>query len=353
MSGCASRGGAAGATHRFTTRRGGSCSPASGHFFSTWSRHRERAGSPGVASRVARSCAGPRIWAWPPRRWAARAARATSAARRGSRRRAAGNPVRDRPLHPAGRSSVEGVPVRPGPVYTTFATFALTRTPTPADQATLARALATIEAGLPVQPRGGLHDRLLRHPLLRTAARRHGRAAGRRAHAAAARRTGRVTCSRRRCPARPTSPRPIPEVSKLRFNVPVQIEANDMLLVAAQRLHRGDRRRRRAGWSAKARRWPARASGNRDSAGCWRSPRRRLMFNQPGLPRAVAEEQQLPYAETINPNSSMWMGFSDAQVGSSGPPPITTFLGIRVGEADDGAAPATTSPAARSCTSLT
>ena len=30
---------------------------------------------------------------------------------------------------------------------------------------------------------------------------------------------------------------------------------------------------------------------------------RRLMFNQPGLPRAVAEEQQLPYAETINPSS--------------------------------------------------
>ena len=34
-------------------------------------------------------------------------------------------------------------------------------------------------------------------------------------------------------------------------------------------------------------------------------------------------------AETINPKSSMWMGFSDAQVGSSGAPPITTFLGNR------------------------
>ena len=41
----------------------------------------------------------------------------------------------------------------------------------------------------------------------------------------------------------------------------------------------------------------------------------------------MAEEQQLPYAEAINPMSSMWMGFSDAQVGGSGPPAITTFAG--------------------------
>jgi hypothetical protein len=53
----------------------------------------------------------------------------------------------------------------------------------------------------------------------------------------------------------------------------------------------------------------------------------RLMFNQQGLPRKIAEEQQLPFAETINPRSSMWMGFSDQQVASSGPAPITTFLG--------------------------
>ena len=37
---------------------------------------------------------------------------------------------------------VEGVKARMPPVYTTFATFTLTRTPTAADQATLAAALA-------------------------------------------------------------------------------------------------------------------------------------------------------------------------------------------------------------------
>ncbi len=49
---------------------------------------------------------------------------------------------------------VQGVLVRPGPVYTTFATFALTRTPTAADQEALSRALATIEAKYPFSPSG-------------------------------------------------------------------------------------------------------------------------------------------------------------------------------------------------------
>ena len=41
---------------------------------------------------------------------------------------------------------VEGVRIRAAPVYTTFATIALTRNPTAADQATLQAALATIES---------------------------------------------------------------------------------------------------------------------------------------------------------------------------------------------------------------
>ncbi len=44
------------------------------------------------------------------------------------------------------------------------------------------------------------------------------------------------------------------------------------------------------------------------------------MFTQIGLPRKVAEEQGLPYAETINPESPMWMGFVSQQVGTSGKP---------------------------------
>jgi hypothetical protein len=62
---------------------------------------------------------------------------------------------------------------------------------------------------------------------------------------------------------------------------------------------------------------------------------RRLMFTQIGLPRKIAEEHALPYAEMINPQSPMWMGFVSQQLGSSGPPSITSFRG-------DGAAAFTT-----------
>src|SRR6185312_12612707 len=48
----------------------------------------------------------------------------------------------------------EGVKVRLGPVYTTFATVALTRAPTTGDQEALTRALSTIEAAYPFSPSG-------------------------------------------------------------------------------------------------------------------------------------------------------------------------------------------------------
>ena len=51
------------------------------------------------------------------------------------------------------------------------------------------------------------------------------------------------------------------------------------------------------------------------------------MFTQVGLPRSVAEQNQLPYARFIQPDSPMWMGFSDQQVNAAGPPEICTFAG--------------------------
>ena len=51
------------------------------------------------------------------------------------------------------------------------------------------------------------------------------------------------------------------------------------------------------------------------------------MFTQIGLPRAVADRSGLPYARYIQPESPMWMGFSDQQVGASGPAAICTFAG--------------------------
>ena len=119
-----------------------------------------------------------------------------------------------------------------------------------------------------------------------------------------------------------------PEVTKLRFNVPVQIERNDMLVTL-----RSDHTEVLDDVLA----WLAGESDTLAGAAVGESgleelitvTSSRLMFNQIGLPRAVADAQGLPYAETINPKSSMWMSFSDQQVGTSGSPQITTFVGNR------------------------
>jgi hypothetical protein len=53
----------------------------------------------------------------------------------------------------------------------------------------------------------------------------------------------------------------------------------------------------------------------------------RTMFVQQGLPRSVADQDSLPYARTMNPDSPMWMGFFDQHTNGAGPPEICTFAG--------------------------
>jgi hypothetical protein len=53
----------------------------------------------------------------------------------------------------------------------------------------------------------------------------------------------------------------------------------------------------------------------------------RVMFQQMGMPRLVAEQDGLYYQDRINDQSPMWMGFADQQVASSGPAPAVTFAG--------------------------
>ena len=71
----------------------------------------------------------------------------------------------------------------------------------------------------------------------------------------------------------PTDVSPLnPEVSKQRFNVPVQIESNDML-VTLRSDSTGVIDEVLAGCRAKARRSPGRTSGPPGSANCSPSPR--------------------------------------------------------------------------------
>ncbi len=221
--------------------------------------------------------------------------------------------------------SVERVHVRFAPVYTTFATFALTRTPTPADQAALARALATVEASYPFSPSGIFMCVAYGVPYFE-------RLPGGMAGTLVSGHMPRLLGEPQSYALEEAVPGPTdvcaqnPEVSKQRFNVPVQIESNDMLLTL--RSDSTDIIDDVLSWlSGESSTLAGNNVGSSELGGLLTATSRRLMFTQIGLPRRLAEEQGLPYAEMINEKSPMWMGFSSQQVGSSGKPAITTFAG--------------------------
>lgn len=221
--------------------------------------------------------------------------------------------------------TVEGVRVRFAPVYTTFATFTLTRTPTQSDQAALTSALATIEASYPFKPRGVFTTVAYGIPYFE-------RLPGGMAGPLVAEHIPRLISEPQLYALEEAVPGPTdvstenPEISKARFNIPVQIESNDMLVTL-----RSDSTEIiddvLAWLSGESSTLAGENVGSSGLAELLTITSRRLMFTQMGLPRKVAEEQDLPYTEMINPESPMWMGFASQQVGSSGPPAITTFLG--------------------------
>ncbi len=221
--------------------------------------------------------------------------------------------------------AVEHVRVQLAPVYTTFVTFALTRTPTEADQQTLANALTRIEASYPFAPSGVFMTIAYGIPYFE-------RLPGGMTGALVAAHMPRLRTEPERYVLEEAVPGPTdvsplnPGITKERFSVPVQIEANDVLLTL-----RSDSTAiidDVVNWLSGASSTLAGAQVGGSGLGELLSvTSRRLTFVQQGLPRKIAEEQQLPYAEMINPQSPMWMGFFSQQVGSSGAPPVVTFLG--------------------------
>ncbi|GAA4734690.1 DUF7405 family protein [Phytohabitans rumicis] len=212
-------------------------------------------------------------------------------------------------------SGAAGAVVTP-PVHTVFLTATLSRTPGPADQAELRRVLSTLEdryafgaAGLMTFVSYGLPYFARLPPDL------------------VARAMPRLRADPRRYVLEEAVPGPtdVPAATKRRFNVPVRIEGNDLLLTL-----RGDRAtviQDALAWirgsdTLAGRHTPSPAFGDLLTL-----TSSRHMFTQAGLPRAVAEQNTLPYAGFIQPDSPMWMGFSDQQAGASGPPAICTFAG--------------------------
>jgi hypothetical protein len=222
-----------------------------------------------------------------------------------------------------------------GPVFTLFVPARLTRNPTRADQATLANALATIEANFPARPDGvfvhvhyGLpYFNRLPQALVRS-------------------RIPTLLSDPRRfaleeSPAFPTDViqglvggpnAPIPNVTKDRFNNNVVIESNDVLFQL-----RSDSLGNLAnivGWVEGSDNLNGRAVPSPDFNGLFSFQTPRLQFVQPGLPRRVADNAAngnpslYEFHTRVNPNSSMVMGFVDQQNDSSAPTAdVVTFVG--------------------------
>lgn len=217
-----------------------------------------------------------------------------------------------------------GGPFTTPPVHTIFLTAALARTPGRDDQRELARVLNVLESryqfgaeqlmtfvayGLPYFRRlpGGLAGDLVAVHLPRLLAD-----------------PGRLALEDA-LPG-PTDVHPDnPGITKRRFTIPVRIEHNDLLFT-----FRSDRAtiiQDVLAWFEGSGTLAGQPTPSPAFTGLLTITSSRHMFTQTGLPRSVAEQNQLPYAGFIQPDSPMWMGFSDQQTNASGPPAVCTFAG--------------------------
>jgi hypothetical protein len=224
-----------------------------------------------------------------------------------------------------------------GPTFTLLVPATLGRTPTKADQATLANALATIEANFPFSPSGAFVFVHYGLPYF-----------NRLPQALVAAKMPRLSSSNSRfvleeSPAFPTDVigglvggrnAPIPNVTKDRFNVNVVIERNDVLFqLKSDSL---DNLTDIVAWVSGSNKLNGNSVQSPAFNGLLNFDTPRLQFVQPGLPRKVADSafsnisnQLYEFHTRVNPNSSMVMGFIDQQVDSSAPNAgLVTFAGV-------------------------
>ena len=216
--------------------------------------------------------------------------------------------------------TVDGIAVQFPPVYTLFAPARLASTPSHEDQRQLASALDRIEAAYPFAPQGVFTFVAYGLPYFTRFPGATFRSL-----------VPRLASDESRFALEEAVPSPTdvspsnPAITKRAFNVPVQIEQNDVLITL--RSDNADHL------------WDVMAflGGSNHLAGEQvRSPQlscgltftsARVMFVQRGLPRSVADASNLPFAAFVHPRSPMWMGFADQQVDASAPAPDITFLG--------------------------
>jgi hypothetical protein len=222
--------------------------------------------------------------------------------------------------------TIDGVLVSLPPVHTTFLTARLARVPTNADQVRLEGALRTIETAYPYSPAGVFthvsysDDYFSRLPGVVVAA-----AMPRTLSFAGLPANQPVL---KRAVAGPTDVAPGNRVLELRrpeFTVPVRFESNDLLFTI-----RGDNPSFVAdvvAWLSGSNRLRGRTVASPVFFAGMTITSSRAMFVQRGLPRGIANSQNLPFRTFVNPSSPMWMGFADQQVDASSPAADVTFLG--------------------------
>ena len=217
-----------------------------------------------------------------------------------------------------------GVEFQMPPVHTVFLTAALNGTPTKAGQSAVSRAVEVIEEfypwgaaslltfvayGLPYFSRlpGGLTGSLVSAHMPRLASD-----------------SSRYVLEE--AVPGPTDVSPAnPGISKLRYNVDVAIEANDLLFTL-----RSDNASILAdvvAWFGGSNKLKGQTVASPAWHGFLQFTSSRTMFTQMGLPKTLAQQNGLPFANFIQHQSPMWMGFADQHVNGSGPAAICTFAG--------------------------
>jgi hypothetical protein len=217
-----------------------------------------------------------------------------------------------------------GVEFQMPPVHTVFLTAALERAPAKADQAEMDRVLGVLEQYYPWGAAGLVTFVAYGLPYF---SRLPGGVTGK----LVARHMPRLLSDTSRYALEEAVPGPTdvspanPQIHKLRYNVDVVIEHNDILFTL-----RGDNPEfltQVLAWFGGSNKLRGHTVTSPAWTGLLRFTSSRHMFVQMGLPKSIAQKHSMPFANFIQHQSPMWMGFADQQVNGSGPARICTFAG--------------------------
>jgi hypothetical protein len=218
--------------------------------------------------------------------------------------------------------TINGVLVQLPPVNTVFLTARLLRTPTRTDQTVLANALNTVEANYPFAAGGIIQFISYGIPYFN-------RLPGGLTGSLVAGNMPRLLSNTNRFVLEEAVPSPTdvgqPGITKRLFNVPVRIEANDLLFTI-----RGDNQsfvQDVINWYRGSNVLAGHPITSPAFGNLLTFTSSRAMFAQMGLPKFIAGQLGMPIADRINSQSTMWMSFVDQQVNAAGPAAITTFVG--------------------------